>query len=79
MVLVAAGIVGDGDCMPFIIVKANRIAAGKPMLLTQLLDQPSRHRCWPCCCATALCRPVSPQRRCCGLAIATLCLAALIC
>ncbi|MGV1759303.1 ABC transporter permease [Rhizobium sp. A22-96] len=27
--------------MPFIIVKANRIAAGKPQLLTQLLAQPS--------------------------------------
>lgn len=39
VVLVAAGLAATAT-MPFIIVKANRIAAGKPMLLTQLLAQP---------------------------------------
>lgn len=40
VVLVAGGIVATA-LLPFIYVKANRIAAGKPMLLTQLLPQPS--------------------------------------
>ena len=40
VVLVAGGIAATA-LMPFIYVKANRIAAGKPMLLTQLLPQPS--------------------------------------
>ncbi|OWV96160.1 ABC transporter permease [Rhizobium sp. R72] len=40
VVLVTAGIVAIA-LLPFIYVKANRIAAGKPMLLTQLLNQPS--------------------------------------
>jgi osmoprotectant transport system permease protein len=39
VVLVAAGLVATAT-MPFIIVKANRIAAGKPQLLTQLIAQP---------------------------------------
>ena len=40
VVLVAGGIAATA-LLPFIYVKANRIAAGKPMLLTQLLPQPS--------------------------------------
>ncbi len=40
LVLVAGGIAATA-LLPFIYVKANRIAAGKPMLLTQLLPQPS--------------------------------------
>ncbi|TAX53890.1 ABC transporter permease [Rhizobium leguminosarum] len=40
VVLVAGGIAATA-LMPFIYVKANRIAAGKPMLLMQLLPQPS--------------------------------------
>src|SRR5882762_3995845 len=39
LVLVAAG-AAAAAWMPFIIVKANRIASGKPLLLTQLLSQP---------------------------------------
>ena len=39
VVLVAAGAVATA-LMPFVIVKANRIASGKPMLLVQLLNQP---------------------------------------
>ncbi len=39
VVLVAAGVLATA-LMPFIIVKANRIAAGKPVLLSQLLNQP---------------------------------------
>ncbi|MFS8048405.1 ABC transporter permease [Rhizobium sp. BR 314] len=39
VVLVAGGLIAVA-WMPFIIVKANRIAAGKPQLLTQLLGQP---------------------------------------
>lgn len=40
VVLVAGGALAIA-WMPFIIVKANRIAAGKPQLLTQLLGQPA--------------------------------------
>ncbi|OCI96874.1 ABC transporter permease [Rhizobium sp. AC27/96] len=40
VVLVAGGALAL-TWMPFIIVKANRIAAGKPQLLTQLIAQPS--------------------------------------
>ncbi|MGG6897562.1 MULTISPECIES: ABC transporter permease [Rhizobium] len=40
VVLVAGGAFAIA-WMPFIIVKANRIAAGKPQLLTQLLGQPA--------------------------------------
>src|SRR5262245_54388401 len=40
IVLAAAGTAAT-VFMPFIIVKANRIAAGKPMLLTQLAGQPA--------------------------------------
>ena len=40
VVLVAGGALAVA-WMPFIIVKANRIAAGKPQLLTQLLGQPA--------------------------------------
>lgn len=40
VVLVAGGALAAA-LMPFIIVKANRIAAGKPQLLTQLLGQPA--------------------------------------
>jgi len=40
VVLVAGGALAAA-LMPFIIVKANRIAAGKPQLLTQLLGQPT--------------------------------------
>jgi osmoprotectant transport system permease protein len=39
LVLVVAGLAAAA-WMPFIIVKANRIASGKPLLLTQLLNQP---------------------------------------
>ncbi|MNL83870.1 hypothetical protein D3C87_2116420 [compost metagenome] len=40
VVLVAGGIAATA-LLPFIYVKAKRIAAGKPMLLTQLLPQTS--------------------------------------
>jgi osmoprotectant transport system permease protein len=40
IVLVAGGLAAT-SYLPFIIVKANRIAAGKPQLLTQLLAQPA--------------------------------------
>ena len=40
VVLVAGGTLATA-WMPFIIVKANRIAAGKPQLLTQLIAQPA--------------------------------------
>ncbi|MDQ0560449.1 osmoprotectant transport system permease protein [Rhizobium mesoamericanum] len=40
VVLVTSGVVATA-LLPFIYVKANRIAAGKPMVLTQLLNQPS--------------------------------------
>ncbi|WP_028746873.1 ABC transporter permease [Rhizobium mesoamericanum] len=40
VVLVTSGVLATA-LLPFIYVKANRIAAGKPMVLTQLLNQPS--------------------------------------
>ncbi|WFU87649.1 ABC transporter permease [Rhizobium sp. CC1099] len=76
VVLVAAGIIATA-LLPFIYVKANRIASGKPMLLTQLLDQPSIIILAILLVATAfaaLFAKSAPLR----LAIATLGLAALV-
>jgi osmoprotectant transport system permease protein len=53
VVLVAGGALA-ATLMPFIIVKANRIAAGKPQLLTQLLAQPSALALLALLVATAL-------------------------
>ncbi|MBP2447595.1 ABC transporter permease [Rhizobium leguminosarum] len=76
VVLVAGGIAATA-LMPFIYVKANRIAAGKPMLLTQLLPQPAviilTLLLVLAAFATLLLRNALAR-----LAIATLCLAALI-
>ncbi len=75
-VLVAAGIIATA-LLPFIYVKANRIASGKPMLLTQLLDHPSIIILAILLVATAfaaLFAKSAPLR----LAIATLGLAALV-
>ncbi|MQB44274.1 ABC transporter permease [Rhizobium sp. ICMP 5592] len=53
VVLVAGGALA-ATLMPFIIVKANRIAAGKPQLLIQLLAQPSALALLALLVATAL-------------------------
>jgi osmoprotectant transport system permease protein len=63
--------------MPFIIVKANRIASGKPMMLTQLMAQPAAILLLVLVVATAFSALFlrSPLAR---LAIGTLCLVALL-
>ncbi|HEX8045240.1 MAG TPA: ABC transporter permease, partial [Rhizobium sp.] len=53
VVLVAGGALA-ATLMPFIIVKANRIAAGKPQLLIQLLAQPAALALLALLVATAL-------------------------
>ncbi|OWV69045.1 ABC transporter permease [Rhizobium sp. R339] len=76
VVLVAGGIAATA-LMPFLYVKANRIAAGKPMLLTQLFPQPSIVVLTALLVLTAFATLF--LRNAVGrLAIATLCLAALI-
>jgi osmoprotectant transport system permease protein len=76
VVLVAGGVLATAT-MPFIIVKANRIAAGKPLLLTQLIAQPVAIALVALLLATALAALFvrSPPAR---LAIATLCVAVLL-
>jgi osmoprotectant transport system permease protein len=76
VVLVVAGVAAT-TLLPFIYVKANRIAAGKPMLLTQLLNQPSAIALTLLLLATAL-AAVFLHNVHARLAIATLCLVALI-
>lgn len=76
VVLVAGGIVATA-LLPFIYVKANRIAAGKPMLLTQLLPQPSVLILLVLLLATAL-ATLFLRSAIIRLTIGTLCLAALI-
>ncbi len=76
VVLVAGGIVATA-LLPFIYVKANRIAAGKPMLLTQLLPQPSVVILLALLIATAL-ATLFLKSAFIRLALGTLCLIALI-
>ncbi|MBY3047679.1 ABC transporter permease [Rhizobium leguminosarum] len=76
VVLVAGGIAATA-LMPFIYVKANRIAAGKPMLLMQLLPQPSVVILTVLLLLTAI-ATLFLRNAIARLAIATLCLAALI-
>lgn len=76
LVLVAAGVIATA-LLPFIYVKANRIAAGKPMLLTQLLDQPSVIALTLLLILTAL-AALLLRNAALRLVISTLCLAALI-
>src|ERR1700709_686004 len=76
LVLVAAGAAATA-WMPFIIVKANRIASGKPLLLTQLLSQPVAIALLCLLLATAMAAIFvrNPVPR---LAVATLCIAILL-
>lgn len=76
VVLVAGGIAATA-LMPFLYVKANRIAAGKPMLLMQLLPQPSVIILTVLLLLTAF-ATLFLRHAIARLAIATLCLAALI-
>src|SRR5690349_13598128 len=76
VVLVAGGILATA-LLPFIYVKANRIAAGKPMLLMQLLPQPSVVILLVLLIATALATLIL-RNAFIRLALGTLCLAALI-
>jgi osmoprotectant transport system permease protein len=76
VVLVTAGVVATA-LLPFIYVKANRIAAGKPMLLTQLLNQPSAIILTIVLIVTAL-AVLFLQNAMLRLVIATLCFAALL-
>jgi osmoprotectant transport system permease protein len=76
VVLVVAGVAAT-TLLPFIYVKANRIAAGKPVLLGQLLNQPSAIALTLLLLSTAL-GALFMQNVHVRLAIATLCLAALI-
>jgi osmoprotectant transport system permease protein len=76
VVLVVAGVAAT-TLLPFIYVKANRIAAGKPMLLTQILNQPSAIALALLLISTAL-AVLFLQNVHIRLTIATLCLAALI-
>ncbi len=76
VVLVIAGVVAAA-LLPFIYVKANRIASGKPMLLTQLLDQPATIVLTLLLIATAF-AALFLQNAVLRLAISTLALAALI-
>ena len=75
VVLVVAGVAAT--LLPFIYVKANRIAAGKPVLLMQLLNQPSAIVLTVLLLSTALAVLLAHNVRL-RLAIATLCLVALI-
>ncbi|QWW68237.1 ABC transporter permease [Rhizobium sp. WYJ-E13] len=76
VVLVAGGIAAT-TLLPFIYVKANRIAAGKPMLLTQLLPQTSVLILLALLAATAL-ATLFLRNAFIRLALGTLCLAGLI-
>ncbi|MEH7879566.1 ABC transporter permease [Rhizobium laguerreae] len=76
VVLVAGGIAATA-LMPFIYVKANRIAAGKPMLLMQLLPQSSVIILTMLLLLTAF-ATLFLRHAIVRLVIATLCLAALI-
>jgi len=76
VVLVIAGVLASA-LLPFIYVKANRIASGKPMLLTQLLDQPAAIIFTLLLIATAF-AALFLQNAVLRLAISTLALAALI-
>ncbi|HWT60459.1 MAG TPA: ABC transporter permease [Rhizobium sp.] len=76
LVLVAGGIAATA-LMPFIYVKANRIAAGKPMLLTQLLPQASVIFLTALLILTAL-ATLFLRNALARLVIATLCLATLV-
>ncbi|AVA20222.1 MULTISPECIES: ABC transporter permease [unclassified Rhizobium] len=76
VVLVAGGCLAAAS-MPFIIVKANRIAAGKPQLLTQLLAQPVALALLLLLVATAL-AALLLRNQLVRLAIATLAIALLI-
>jgi len=76
VVLVAAGVAATAT-MPFIIVKANRIAAGKPQLLTQLIAQPVVMALVALLLATAL-ACLFLRNALFRLAVATLCIAVLL-
>ncbi|MFK0332235.1 ABC transporter permease [Rhizobium sp. NPDC090275] len=76
VVLVVAG-VAAAALLPFIYVKANRIASGKPMLLMQLLDQPSVIILTLLLVSSA-CAVLFLENAYARLAISTLCLAALL-
>ncbi len=76
MVLAAAGLLATAT-MPFIIAKANRIAAGKPLLLTQLFGQPVVIILLAGLLATAL-AAIFVRKATVRLAIATLCIATLL-
>lgn len=76
VVLVAIGALATAT-MPFIIVKANRIAAGKPQLLTQLIAQPSVVTLIALLLATAL-AALLLRNALARLGIATLCIAILL-
>ncbi len=76
VVLVIAGVLATA-LLPFIYVKANRIASGKPMLLTQLLDEPAAIILTLLLVATAF-AALFLQNAVLRLAIGTLALAALI-
>jgi len=76
VVLVTTGVVATA-LLPFIYVKANRIAAGKPMLLTQLLNQPSALILTILLLATAF-AVLFLQNALLRLVVATLCFAALL-
>lgn len=75
LVLVAAGAAAV-VLMPFIFVKANRIASGKPMLLPQLVGEPSAIVLLFLLVLTALATLLRNALA--RLVIATLCLAALV-
>ncbi|CCM74240.1 ABC transporter permease [Rhizobium mesoamericanum] len=76
VVLVTSGVVATA-LLPFIYVKANRIAAGKPMVLTQLLNQPSAVILTILLVVTAL-AVLFLQNALLRLVIATLCIGALL-
>jgi osmoprotectant transport system permease protein len=76
MVLVAGGVIATA-LLPFIYVKANRIASGKPMLLLQLVNQPCVIVLTLLLILTAFATLFS-RNAIARLTIATLCLAALI-
>lgn len=76
VVLVGAGFAAAAT-MPFIVAKANRIAAGKPLLLTSLLAQPIALALVALLLGTAI-STIFLRRPFVRLAIATLCLIALL-
>lgn len=76
VVLAGAGFAAAAT-MPFIVAKANRIAAGKPLLLTSLLAQPIALALVALLLGTAI-STIFLRRPFVRLAIATLCLIALL-